>query len=183
MLEEFKNQALAYINKVPENDWGWLALAQHHGLPTRLLDWSTNPLVALYFAVKDDINLAQERVKIKDYDGSSAVYFLTFKSSPLDIKTGGNPLEYSDPAIFWPPHTTSRIKAQSGVFTIQPDPETSFKYGSRLRKYLIPFNLRVTFRNILNGYGIHDNSMFPDLDGLASHLKKIREDHYGSWPK
>jgi hypothetical protein len=183
MLEEFKNQALAYINKVPENDWGWLALAQHHGLPTRLLDWSTNPLVALYFAVKDDIDLAQERVKIKDYDGSSAVYFLTFKSPPLDIKTGGNPLEYKDPAIFWPPHTTSRIKAQSGVFTIQPDPETSFKYGSILRKYLIPFNLRVTFRNILNGYGIHDNSMFPDLDGLASHLKKIREDHYGSWPK
>ena len=180
LLEEFKNQALAYVSHIPENNWGWLALAQHHGLPTRLLDWSTNPLVALYFAVKDDFDLKFEISKNKDYDGSSAVYFLIFKSPPLDIKKSGTPLEYKEPGIFWPPHTTTRIKSQSGVFTIQPDPNVPFQYGSRLDKFIIPYDLRVNFRNILNGYGVHDNSIFPDLDGLSSHLKKIREDHYGS---
>ncbi len=181
LLNEFKNQALAYIEKPPENDWGWLALAQHHGLPTRLLDWSTNPLVALYFAVKDNIDLEQEKVKRKDYDGSSAVYFLIFKALPIDIKLAEHPLTINNPGIFWPPHITARIKAQSGVFTIQPDPKVPFQFGSRLRKFIIPFHLRIKLRSILNGYGIHDSSMFPDLDGLAAHLKKIREDHYGSW--
>lgn len=183
LIKEFKNQAIAYLDKLPNNDWEWLALAQHHGLPTRLLDWTTNPLVALYFAVKDDIDLEKEKSINSEYDGSSAVYFLIFKTPPLDISEIKTPLEYENAAIFWPPHTTPRIKAQSGVLTIQPDPTIPFQYGNRLTKYIIPYNLRTKFRSILNNYGIHDSSMFPDLDGLAKHLKNIREDHYCSWEK
>jgi len=183
LLKEFKSQGLAYINKVPESDLAWLSLAQHHGLPTRLLDWSTNPLVALYFAVKDDIDLVQEQKNNNDYDGSSAVYFLIYKTPPLDNHKDINPLDIKGSAIFWPPHTTPRIKAQSGVLTIQEDPNIPFNYGSRLTKYIIPYKLRIKLRSILNNYGIHDSSMFPDLDGLGSHLKKIREDHYGSWAR
>lgn len=183
LLNEFKSQALAYINNVPDNDWEWLALAQHHGLPTRLLDWTTNPLVALYFAVKDDFSIEEEQLSKPEYDGSSAVYFLIFKTPPIDITTAESPLNCEQAAIFWPPHRTPRIKAQSGVLTIQPDPNIPFNYGSRLTKYIIPFNIRKELRKILNSYGIHDSSMFPDLDGLAKHLKNIREDYYYSWDK
>ncbi|WP_257326239.1 FRG domain-containing protein [Pseudoalteromonas rhizosphaerae] len=188
MLREFKSQAQAYINKIPNNDWEWLALAQHHGLPTRLLDWTTNPLVALYFAVKDDIEISEQE-KSNGYDGSSAFYFLVYKTPPLDITVSKSPIDYVDNedgrghGLFWPPHATPRIKAQSGVLSVQQDPSMPFSYGSRLEKYIIPQHLRIKFRQILNAYGINDSSMFPDLDGLASHLKNIREDHYRSWER
>src|SRR5690554_4760695 len=54
-LNRFKLRANSEIIPQPKDDWEWLALAQHHGLPTRLLDWTSSPLVALYFATKPEI--------------------------------------------------------------------------------------------------------------------------------
>lgn len=50
-LNEFKRKAHGFVEKIPENDFQWMFLMQHYGAPTRLLDWSTNILIALYFAI------------------------------------------------------------------------------------------------------------------------------------
>jgi len=70
VLETFSNHLLTYVQHRPQNSWEELAIAQHHGLPTRFMDWSTNPLVALYFSVRNTAGRSDD----------SAVYVL--KSNP-----------------------------------------------------------------------------------------------------
>jgi len=157
LLKMFKEMAVPYLNKMPRNDLEWLIIAQHHGLPTRLLDWSYNPLVAAYFAVE------------RHHDDNSAIYIYT-KESAIDIEDEVDPFSITRPFKLRVPHISKRITAQQSVFTIQPNPRKEFHDPARLHKISINNEAREAIKEQLYRYNIGRASLFPGLDGLAQQL-------------
>ncbi len=170
-LQRFKAAARPYLSAVPDSEWDWLALAQHHGLPTRLLDWTTNPLVALYFAVGEMIDadwLKREQLSTEEFNGSAAFYVMRVKHPPLNT-FASQPFE-SD-GLFFASHVTPRISSQGGLFSIQQNPFEPLKWG-RITKYSIPFEVRMDMKRELALYGITHAFIYPGLEGIAKDLQE-----------
>lgn len=159
MMWVFKAHSRPHLEKHPENDIQWLTLAQHHGLPTRLLDWSFSPLVACFFCAKENPEKdgAVYLYKARDYKREETINIKTLKK----------------PAAFLPSHGSRRITAQSGAFTLHPD--CCYEIDEpEIKKYIIPKNLKPSFLKTLSKYGINNSTIFPDLDGLCSHIKTLQ---------
>ncbi|RZI40510.1 FRG domain-containing protein [Herbaspirillum sp. HC18] len=157
VLESWKRQAVEYLPSKPQSDWEWLAIAQHHGLATRLLDWTTNPLNACYFAVRDT------------FPGDAVVFAAKFKSA---IKPEvANPFSHSNLAIYRPHRVVPRITRQGGMFTAHPKPaepiEATSKGVESLDRLIIKAKYRKTLLSELAFYGVNPATLFPDLDGLS----------------
>ena len=168
LLRTFKERALPFLDTTPRNDWEWLALAQHHGVPTRLLDWTRNPLVALYFCVRSDGN------------ENGVIHVLKRpKQTLVDTENAESPLAISsDPVRYIPSHVNQRIIAQNSLFTFHPgEPDKPYD-DEYLEKVVIPAKSRRLIKKELYYYGVHDASMFPGLDGLGKHLKWMNEDSH-----
>lgn len=173
VLKEFKRRAIPFLpNSFNSNsNWEWLALAQHYKLPTRLLDWTENPLVALFFAF--------ESVNSTEMDRAVWVFGPNDDEFVDSNDPSISPFSLTKTKIYIPNQVTQRITVQSGWFTVHKYIVGSNKfisfnqnkyYKNRVFKIIIPNKLRKSILLRLDRLGINSFSIYPDLEGLSSFL-------------
>lgn len=204
MLAEFKRQARPFLEWPLTNDFEWMFLAQHHGLPTRLLDWSTNALVALYFAASnapvrsgngdeacmkfldaDESELRDDGFAIFIIDPGAINQVCCNIADPIDVS--GDPERWSHylapanheidayaPICVIAPHISSRIRAQSGTFTLHGSNVHPLDWYTILRplvtKVFIPYTATKAVRETLRMMGMTRGFVYPGMTSIASDI-------------
>lgn len=194
ILRNFARYSRPYLPGAPVNEWELLVVAQHHGVPTRLLDWSYSPLVAAHFATKSSVPGRACAIWRLDWQRIHHAYDIPPLAlriedvGKLDLFDDGSRFtvwdlfEHEEPAfsvLIEPPSLDARISAQAAAFTISSD--TSRSYQSfleseglldALTKYVIPADATQHVRDQLDLAGIEERRLFPDLDGVAASIRR-----------
>ena len=189
LLRHFRKYAAR--DAVPvDSTWNWLALAQHHGLPTRLLDWTYSPYVALHFATA--------RARAFDEDGAVWMvdYVRAHELAPRKLRDqlereGANlfttemiaavasdfvELDKLDDFVVFvePPSFDERIVNQYALFSLSDVPLDPWleEHPDLTRKLVIPAELKWEVRDKLDQANITERVLFPGLDGLSRWLAR-----------
>lgn len=160
-VARFKREVSPHLNLQPASALEWLSVAQHHGMPTRLLDWTESVFVAAYFALKaGGIVVIDGKTQRQD----AAIYGI-----PCPTICDDPDRTTEDVIAIVPRHLSSRITAQRGLFTWHRKPTKPYD-SPQLRKWIIPSNECFKLKVILSKAGFNEASTFPDIDGIAKHI-------------
>lgn len=171
LLDDFKGKAMPYLKHIPRTEWEWIFLAQHHGIPTRLLDWSRNPLIPLYFAVTsepdEDFAIYQGFFLDLLYQGPGGKFLN--KGGCVDEDIEENPFNLSQDFAIYPTYFDQRLLNQSALFTVHKMPDKAMTKD--VTKYIFSSRLKPRFRVMLKAFGINKSFIYPTLDNIAKDIK------------
>jgi FRG domain len=203
----FRNfKKYAHRNVVEQDSfWHWLSVAQHHGLPTRLLDWTYSPLVAMHFATSNLAHFGIDGCVWKvDYDqihkhlpnglrktladeGAQIFTVDLLDKTARDLPAlDSMPSDLADFVIFFePPSIDDRIVNQFAYFSVASNPQLviddwlmNVREPNAWTKIIIPATLKWEIRDKLDQANLSERVLFPGLDGLTQWLKR----HYTKRP-
>ena len=178
-----------------ESLWNWLALAQHHGLPTRLLDWTYSPYVALHFVTAEldrfhedgevwCVNFVETnkdlppQLRVLLHEEGSDVFTGHMLSGVAESLEKLDALEPEPFVLFLePPSVDDRIVNQSALFSIMSNPRAVLhewleQRAHAYRRIIIPADLKWEVRDKLDQGNISERVLFPGLDGLSRWLTR-----------
>jgi len=185
-------QPLIPFGSRPDTEWAWLLLMQHYGVPTRLLDWTENPLAGLYFAVVSmsgrDTSATDGCVWVLDpvaLNGEASLAGASDSIPTLDVDIALReylPTEVATAVNVRPPIAVlamrmfPRLVAQSGVFTVihrAPTPIEDIHESQYVAQIMVPRSAKALITKQLNKMGVTRLSLFPELESVAMHVKSF----------
>jgi FRG domain-containing protein len=193
--EEFVRRAPSLTAYNPRNAWEWYFLMQHYAAPTRLLDWTEDPQIGLYFAVKDGegyhnaavwvldpwrlnkLVLGDDEVLPPGSDGLSDSDILKYKPWLPDRFDAKQRLKKKLPVAIFPNQFDRRIAAQRSCFTVHGAEigslERLFPRSQKLfAKIVIPARAIEKVREELEDYAVDEATIYPDLEGLGKSVSR-----------